>query len=227
MRVRTHATPILFEEGPLGEMPLKGPPHAQEVMNLHNFLNPIPKEIIYIIFFIGILLILIAAFIMICPNFLFGYYAPFSLGYLPWFGPAYTGIYNGFGFGGISPYQWNHPFLYSPFLGSMGWPWWNIYGGLWSYPYARTFGELLLIVPPAGDPIFIDEAATAILVEEALIATVSGFLDVALVPEELITLTDPILTVLAANPSLLPEFWGLYPDLAITNPDLYAAILLL
>ena len=106
------------------------------------------------------------------------------------------------------------------------WPWGNGYGGLWSYPYARPLGELLLVVPPAGDPIFIDEDAIA-LTEGALIATVSGFLDVALSPEELIGLTDPILNVLAANPSLLPEFWLLYPELAITNPDLYAAILIL
>lgn len=105
------------------------------------------------------------------------------------------------------------------------WPWWNVYAGLWSYPYARPFGELLLVVPPAGDPIFIDEDIVPL--EEAIFATVSGFLDVALGPEELIGLTDPILNVLAANPGLLPEFWLLYPDLAITNPDLYAAILIL
>ena len=109
----------------------------------------------------------------------------------------------------------------------MIWPAWNIYGNPWAFPYAQSFGELLLVVPPAGDPIFIDEADPAIVVTDPLVATVSGFLDVPLSPEELIILTDPILNVLAANTSLLPDFWALYPDLALTNPDLYATILII
>ncbi|MGA1792150.1 MAG: hypothetical protein ACMUIM_11740 [bacterium] len=201
---------------------------------MDKLLNSIHKEMICVLFFIFFIFILMAVLISINTNSLLGYYSPGFLGwsgYWPWSGPVYGGLYGSFGYGGGYPYSFypyfgSSYFLYNPSLWGSIWPSWNIYEGLWSYPYARPFGELLLVVPPAGDPIFIDEEAI-IITEETLIAAVSGFLDVALGPEELVGLTDPILNVLAANPNLLPEFWLLYPDLAITNPDLYAAILIL
>ena len=90
---------------------------------MNNLLNSLPEEIVYLIVFIFILVILIAVFILINPNFLFGYYTPGFLGwsgYLPWFGSAYNGLYGFAGYGGIYPYfsfpyTWNNPFLYSQF----------------------------------------------------------------------------------------------------------------
>ena len=110
---------------------------------MYKFLNPISKEMIYIICFIVVLLVLIAAFILINPNFLFGYFSPGLLGwpgYLPWSSNGYGGLYGAFGYGGgypylSYPYFWGNSFLYNPaFLGSI-FPWWNIYGTLViSYP---------------------------------------------------------------------------------------------
>lgn len=74
---------------------------------MRNFFHPFPKEVIYIIVLVFILMILIAVFIFFNPDFLFGYYSPGFLGwpgYLPLFGSAYNGFYSMLGFRGIYPY---------------------------------------------------------------------------------------------------------------------------